>query len=89
VKLPPDFDLRVSQARADVTTRALGTIQKETAITWAARAVASLRLYHETRQPKWYSDAEEYYHEAIEHAALSGDDELLNAVRAAVGWLPP
>jgi len=74
------------QARADVTTRSLGNIQKETAITWAARAVACLVLYRETHEPKWFSDAEEYYHEAVEHAALSGDDELLNAIRVAVEW---
>jgi hypothetical protein len=31
-----------------------------------------------------HDDAEEYAHEAIEHAALSGDDRLLGAVRAAM-----
>jgi hypothetical protein len=85
VRLPADFGARVQGAHADVTARSLGTIQKETAVMWAARAEAALLLYHQTHTPQWLSDATEYYHESIEHAALSGDVELLESIRGRLG----
>lgn len=56
----------------------LRSIQYETAEVWCGRACAAARL-------GLHDDAVEYAHEAIEHAALSGSDELLYAVRAAFG----
>ena len=68
-----------SQAIAleELQQKPIEQIQRETALTWAFRAWAAkqLGLGH---------DAIEYEHEAIEHAALTGDDELLHAVRAIV-----
>lgn len=54
--------------------KTLKQIQVETAYKWAGRALAaaSLGLGH---------DAIEYAHEAIEHAALSGKDNVLREIR--------
>lgn len=59
----------------DLARKNLRQIQAETAVTWTGRACAARYLRHD-------ADAIEYAHEAIEHAALSGDAALLEAVRA-------
>lgn len=59
------------------TGKTLHDIQVETAFTWAARACVAARL-------DLHEDAKEYRHEALEHAALSGDDALLKLIRAAM-----
>ncbi len=61
---------KVSEARAELSKKSLRMIQRETAITWAARAVASFMSYKRTKNLQWLLDAEEYAHEAVEHAAL-------------------
>ena len=67
----------IEKAAAELRTKTLHDIQVETAKTWAGRAcvAAHIGLLH---------DAVEYAHEAIEHAALSGDDKLLVEVRSAM-----
>ena len=85
MRLPANFQDMVHQAEADVRTRTLGVIQRDTAITWAARAEAALNQFAGTRAPRWLSDATEYYHESIEHAALSGDVELLESIQGRLG----
>ena len=52
-------------------------IQVQTAVKWAGRACAAQML-------GLPDDAEEYAHEAIEHAALSGDMLLLQSVKNAM-----
>jgi hypothetical protein len=67
-------DPYIKKALVELRIKRLHDIQIETALTWCGRACAARQLgYHE--------DALEYAHEAIEHAALSGDDTLLRAVR--------
>ncbi len=67
----------IHKAMAELRVMSLRAIQVETARTWAGRACAAaqLGLHH---------DAVEYSHEALEHAALSGSDNVLHEVRAAM-----
>lgn len=71
------FDRAIADAVAELRKKSLHDIQVETAVKWAGRACGASLL----GLPE---DAEEYAHEAIEHAALSGDDDLLRAVRAVM-----
>lgn len=65
------------QALAELQTKTLTQIQIETAFTWAYRAWAASKL-------GLMNDFTEYFHEAVEHAALSGNDTVLAAVRKIV-----
>jgi hypothetical protein len=67
---------RQAAALAELQQKSLVQIQTETAHTWAYRAWAAKQLGS--------SDATEYIHEALEHAALTGDDNVLHDVRAIV-----
>lgn len=49
-------------------------VQRETATTWAGRAAAAYHLYVQSGQLRFLLDAEEYHHEALEHAALVEND---------------
>ena len=64
-------------AIAELQQKTLQQIQVETAYTWAYRASAARALGLD-------ADAIEYEHEALEHAALSGDDTVLYTVRRIV-----
>ena len=67
----------IEKAIAELQQKTLNDIQQETALVWAGRscAAAQFGLHH---------DAIEYAHESIEHAALSGNNALLNEVRAVM-----
>lgn len=65
----------VAKARAELGSKDLEAVQRETARTWAGRALVA----HEAGRTM---DAHEYAHESIEHAALSGDNKLLDEIRA-------
>lgn len=67
----------VTQALTELSNKPLRQIQLETAMVWYGRAVAAAMLNKQ-------ADAIEYAHEAIEHAALSGDVALLRAIRAGL-----
>jgi hypothetical protein len=71
----------IKQARVELRTKSLVQIQTETAWTWASRAAAAYEYYRASKITQWLLDAEEYAHEAIEHAALAG---VLPAVQAAL-----
>ena len=64
----------IREALVELRGKTLHQIQIETAYKWAGRACAASMM----GKP---NDAEEYAHEAIEHAALSGDMHLLQAVK--------
>jgi hypothetical protein len=73
----------VNRARAELMTKTIGEIQRDTAYTWAARALVAY-------DRGWKDDAIEYGHEAAEHAALAElagypgiADEILSALKAA------
>lgn len=61
----------------ELQQKSLTDIQVETAATWAYRAWAAYRL-------GMFHDAVEYEHESLEHAALSGNDDVLHAVRSII-----
>jgi len=74
----------VGKALAELRVTSLQQIQVETAQVWCGRSLAAHML-------GLTADAIEYGHEAIEHAALSGDDRLLSAIRSSLfaqGILP-
>ena len=68
--------------------RACTNIQSETALKWAWRAWAALehgRRAKGAMRARWRSDAKEYAHEALEHAALAEQGNgLLAEVREIV-----
>ncbi len=74
----------LAQARADLATKTLAEINRETAMLWGARALVALARYRETGNANWLRDATEYRHEAVEHAALSGDDGLVTYLRETI-----
>jgi len=65
--------LNIEKGSKDIELKSLAQIQEETAWTWASRAAAAYKKLEETGDWKWKTDAEEYRHEAVEHAALIGD----------------
>jgi hypothetical protein len=65
-------------ATAELQQKSLRDIQRETAIKWAGRASAAAKL------GLGPAIVDEYRHEAIEHAALSGDALTLASVRQVV-----
>lgn len=66
----------MARAMPELQRKTLKQIQVETALTWAGRACAAAHL--------GLGEATEYAHEAIEHAALSGYDDLLDQIRHAL-----
>ena len=65
----------ITAAMQELSQHSLRDVQRETALTWAGRACAAMML----ELPG--EEAHEYAHEALEHAALCGDDRLLRLVR--------
>lgn len=65
--------LNIQAALEEVLNKSESQIQIETAHKWAARAIACYRLYGRTKHLHWLTRAEEYRHEAIEHAAVAED----------------
>lgn len=63
----------IEKALVELNKKNLKMIQVETAMTWAGRACAAKILNLD-------SDAREYAHEAIEHAGLSGNLNLISDI---------
>jgi hypothetical protein len=84
--------LKIEEARDEIASKTHRQIEEETAWKWASRAAASYELVSNKGEDKLaiWSMAEDFYHEAIEHAALvekESDDEgeeLVAKVRKAV-----
>jgi hypothetical protein len=77
--------LKVKEAREELKEKSYLEIQKDTAYKWASRAAASYELAIEEkdlcRKVAVFQIAEEFYHEAIEYAALHEDcGDLVNKV---------
>lgn len=68
----------ITAAMQELSKHSLHDIQCETALKWAGRACAAMVL----KRPD--VEAHEYAHEALEHAALCGDDRVLRIVREAL-----
>lgn len=80
--------LDLAKARDELATKSLLDIERDTALTWAARAAACLDLAHEaeTRQERQVRlrEAENYRQEALEHAAMTEDIPFLQQVIAEI-----
>ena len=66
----------VDAALIEITTKSAQQIERETARAWAARAIACWRLargVNIARGTQLYRQADDYEHEALEHAALARD----------------
>jgi hypothetical protein len=79
------MSLNLQKAKDELKEKSYLEIQKQTAWTWASRGAASYDLAIEekdlSRKVAIFSVAEEYYHEAVEHAALYEDGgDLLKEV---------
>ena len=77
------LDVLLLEARGDVASKSRSVINRDSAWRWAALAIAA-------SDAGKFTDAVDYFHEAIEHAALSdpSGSELL-AVRNWVGMRVP
>lgn len=68
--------IKVDEALKELEEKSYRQIQEETAYKWGARAAASYQMLMSESGPKQlvlWTLAEEYYHEAVEHAALVED----------------
>jgi len=74
--------LKVKEAKKELSEKSYKEIQTETAYKWGSRACAAYEIQIEATSDReklmFWTLGEEYYHEAIEHAALVDDKaELL------------
>lgn len=79
--------LEIEKARKELSEKNLNDIQIQTAWTWASRAAASYQNSLDAKGKDkllYWSLGEEYYHEAVEHAALADSDSFLKEVRDAL-----
>ena len=71
------MSLKIDKAKEELKEKSYLEIQKSTAWTWASRAAVSYDLAIDekdlSRKVAVFQVAEEYHHEAIEHAALYED----------------
>ena len=82
---------RKDAALAELQQKSIEQIQRETARTWAYRAWAAKTIASDAwsrgdsvQAHRYGHDAIDYEHEALEHAALCGDDSVIAAVRALI-----
>jgi hypothetical protein len=82
--------LDIDSAYAELAAKSYAQIQRETAFTWASRAIVYWRLLRESTPTinnvvKYTRLAEEFEHEAREHAALVDDGCVtLNEIQTAL-----
>jgi hypothetical protein len=62
----------VEKAKNELAVKKLSSLQEETAYVWGARAMAAFQHFQTSNWERWLSEALEYRHEALEHAALAG-----------------
>ena len=69
--------LDVEKALKELQEKSMADIERATALTWGARAVASYRLAKESKSAiarfQHFYEAENYRQEALEHAAMAED----------------
>ena len=80
----------VPAAMKEVQAKSEPQIEVETAYKWASRALACYQLYRATRDLAWFLRAEQYRHEAFEHAAVAGDEgHTLQSIEVTIGKFRP
>lgn len=76
----------VAEALHEISTYLYEDIEGETALKWGARAIACFQI--SVREPvhglAYFLDGEHYLSEALEHAALTGDVKLGQAIKKEV-----
>ena len=73
-----DLTKSTQEALQELAQKDMKKIQVETAAKWCGRALAAKLMGLSDR------DITEFAHEAVEHAALSGDESTLRTVRIAL-----
>ena len=72
-------DLDIEKAMSEVRSKTGEEVDRETATTWASRAIASYRICTTTtatrEKVERFSEGDDYRHEALEHAGTGGDPE--------------
>jgi hypothetical protein len=72
---------KIEEAKKELLEKTEAQIESETAYKWGSRAIAAYQLFQETGDVKWFLMGEEFRHEAIEHASLSGNfGELIKTI---------
>ena len=74
------LDAAANRAFGELQKKTIQMVQEQTAFTWGGRALASLALYSQTGDMQHFLDAQEYGHEAVEHAALAGIPGFSDAI---------
>lgn len=77
---------KIDAAFPELRHKTIAQINVETARVWTGRACAA--AHYAKQEPHkadaWMTSAHEYAHEAVEHAALTGDNGLLGEVQQAL-----
>jgi hypothetical protein len=71
----------IEEARRELVSKSKAQIEEETAVKWAARAIAAYSIFEESGSLEVFADATEYHHEALEHAS---DTPILGDLLAAL-----
>jgi hypothetical protein len=80
-----DFEKSLKNlVKSELDDKSLKDIQKETAEKWAGRAEDAYNRAIDEKSVKWLMDADEYFHEAIEHSSLSEDLATFEKIRAKI-----
>lgn len=67
-----DIRAAASKAETEIQQQSITSVQYQTAVTWCGRAIVAYGIYAAGGSVSMLLDAEEYSHEALEHAALAG-----------------
>lgn len=77
-ELAADLDDDIKEAIKEVKEKTKQQVDIDTAHKWANRAIACLLIAKQTEEGKerlkWIDFADDYRHEALEHAATADDD---------------
>jgi len=84
------MSLNLAEALEEIQNKSYRQIEMETAWKWASRSAAAYQLVSNSNEKKHiletFSVAEDFYHEAVEHAALVEEDasKLVKEVQEAI-----
>ena len=75
----------VEAAQKELENKTIHDIQEETVYKWGSRALAAINKFDSDSNALWLFDAKEYYHEALEHAALCDPGVLDRLAAESIG----
>lgn len=85
-----DLNKLTSETYTELTAKSRSLIDLDTAWRWAARAFCAFNFSFESKlvdeKIDWFLDGEDYFHEALEHAATSFHS---NEVEKIKSWVQP